>query len=232
MLEIKGLRAGYGQSTVLEGVDLVVPAGKVTALMGRNGMGKTTLLRALMGLLPPRAGTVRFGGRDMTGMAPHLIARAGIGYVPQGREVFEDLTVAENLRLGRLGRGLVPVLPAALFTWFPILAERADQKAGTFSGGQQQMLAMARALAGEPTLLLLDEPTEGIQPSIVHEIALTLRRIVRETGLTILVVEQNVDLVLTLADQVAFMDNGRIVETCGIDALSADERILARHLSL
>ncbi len=233
MLEIAEVHAGYGASAVLHGVDLAVEGGQVMALMGRNGMGKTTLMRVVVGQLPARRGTVRFKGRDITRTPTHRIARAGLAYVPQGREVFDDFTVEENLRLSLLGhgRGRGPV-PARIYEWFPILDERRRQKAGTLSGGQQQMLAIGRALAADPDLLLLDEPTEGIQPSIVHEIGETLARIAGETGLTILVVEQNVDLVLTVAARVAFMDNGRIVESCLPADIAADEAVLARHLSI
>ncbi len=233
MLTVAGLESGYGASTVLHGVDLSVAAGTVTALMGRNGMGKTTFLRTVVNQVPARRGTVTFKDSDITRQSSHKIARAGLGYVPQGREVFDAFTVEENLRLGMLGhgRGKDPV-PQRLYEWFPILAERKSQKAGTFSGGQQQMLAIARALAADPDMLLLDEPTEGIQPSIVHEVGETIARIAKETGLTVLVVEQNVDMVLTVADTVAFMDNGVIVEQCGRDALEADETILHRHLSI
>jgi urea ABC transporter ATP-binding protein UrtE len=231
MLQVEGLTCGYGDSQVLHGVDLEVAAGEVLALMGRNGMGKTTLLRRCMGLLAARAGMIRFDGADITHAATHRIARAGLGYVAQGREIFDDLSVADNLRLSLLGCAQ-GTPPAALVDWFPILASRSDQRAGTLSGGEQQMLAIARALAPAPKLLLLDEPSEGIQPSLVHAIAEQLGAIVRETGLTLLLVEQNVDLVTTLADRVAFMDRGRIVETCPVAELAAEGGPLVRHLSL
>jgi urea ABC transporter ATP-binding protein UrtE len=231
MLQVEALTGGYGDSRVLHGVDLEVAAGEVVALMGRNGMGKTTLLRRCMGLLPARAGTIRFDGADITHLATHQIARAGLGYVPQGREIFDDLSVADNLRLSLLGSTRSGPTPA-LFDWFPILAERQSQRAGTLSGGEQQMLAIARALAPGPKLLLLDEPSEGIQPSLVHAIGEQLGAIVAETGLTLLLVEQNVDLVTTLADRVAFMDRGRIIETYPVAGLAAEGGPLMRHLSL
>jgi urea ABC transporter ATP-binding protein UrtE len=231
MLAIEGLTAGYGDSRVLHGVDLEVAAGEVVALMGRNGMGKTTLLRRCMGLLPARAGSVRFDGADLTGAATHRIVRAGIGYVPQGREIFGDFSVADNLRLGILGCAK-PSPPEALFTWFPLLAERREQRAGTLSGGEQQMLAIARALAPGPRLLLLDEPSEGIQPSLVHAIGEQLAAIVQQTGLSLLLVEQNVDLVTMLAHRVAFMARGRIVESCPVADLATVDGPLARQLSL
>jgi urea ABC transporter ATP-binding protein UrtE len=231
MLKIEGLTCGYGDSRVLHGVDLEVAAGEVLALMGRNGMGKTTLLRCCMGLLPIRCGTIRFAGADITHLATHRIVRAGLGYIAQGREIFDDLSVADNLRLSLLGCARTTA-PAALLDWFPILAERSEQRAGTLSGGEQQMLAIARALAPEPRLLLLDEPSEGIQPSLVHAIGEQLGAIVRETGLTLLLVEQNVDLVTTLASRVAFMARGRIVETCPVAGLAVADGPLMRHLSL
>jgi urea ABC transporter ATP-binding protein UrtE len=230
MLKVESLTCGYGDSRVLHGVDLEVAAGEVVALMGRNGMGKTTMLRRCMGLLPARAGTIRFDGADITHLATHRIVRAGLGYVAQGREIFDDLSVADNLRLSLLGaKGAAP---ATVLDWFPVLAERSEQRAGTLSGGEQQMLAIARALAPGPRLLLLDEPSEGIQPSLVHAIGEQLGAIVREAGLTLLLVEQNVDLVTTLANRVAFMDRGRIVETCPVAGLAVAEGPLVRHLSL
>jgi urea ABC transporter ATP-binding protein UrtE len=231
MLAIEGLSSGYGDSQVLHGVDLDIAAGEVVALMGRNGIGKTTLLRRCMGLLPARAGAISFDGGDITHLATHRIVRAGVGYVAQGREIFDDLSVADNLRLSLLGRAR-SAAPAALLDWFPILAERSHQRAGTLSGGEQQMLAIARALAPGPRLLLLDEPSEGIQPSLVHTIGEQLGAIVRQTGLTLLLVEQNVDLVATLADRLAFMERGRIALTCPVADLAAEGGPLMRHLSL
>jgi urea ABC transporter ATP-binding protein UrtE len=231
MLQIEGLTGGYGDSRVLHGVDLEVTPGEVVAIMGRNGMGKTTLLRRCMGLLQARSGTIGFEGADITRLPTHQIVRAGLGYVPQGREIFGDFTVADNLRLSLLGCERTSA-PAALYDWFPILAERSDQRAGTLSGGEQQMLAIARALAPGPRLLLLDEPSEGIQPSLVHAIGEQLAAIVQATGLSLLLVEQNVDLVTVLADRVAFMARGRIVERCPMADLATADGPLVRHLSL
>jgi urea ABC transporter ATP-binding protein UrtE len=233
MLSVRDLHAGYGESSVLHGVDLDVTPSEVTALLGRNGMGKTTLLKTVMGLLPARRGRVRFGDAEIECWPTHRIALAGLAYVPQGREIFGSFTVAENLRLGFLAHeGPAQQTVAQVLDWFPVLKERARQRAGTMSGGQQQMLAIARALVSRPKLLLLDEPTEGIQPSIVEEIGDILRRIVEETKLTVLLVEQNVDLVTRLAQRCAFMDNGAVVESCAIERLAADPAILHRHLSL
>ena len=233
MLKIEGLHGGYGMSEVLHGVDLRVERAEALALLGRNGMGKTTLLRTIMGLLPARRGRILFEGRDIAGWPPHRIARLGLAYVPQGREIFADFTVEENLQLGVLGRASGRTPPAArVFDWFPLLAERRHQRAGTLSGGQQQMLALGRALAVEPRLLLLDEPSEGIQPSIVHQIGATLRLIAQEAAIALLLVEQNVDLVTMVAGRCAFLDNGVVVETCAAAALAEPGAAQRRHLAL
>src|SRR5437879_4342892 len=191
MLRIRGLVAGYEDAgSVLEGIDLEVAAGESVALMGRNGMGKTTLLRAIMGLLRPTAGEVVLDGVALTGRPPFEISHAGIAYVPQGREIFRDFTVEENLRLGLLGKhGMATRVPDAIYARFPILAERRWQRAETMSGGEQQQLAIARAVVGRPRLLLLDEPSEGIQPSLVESIATTVSAISREDGTSVLLVE-------------------------------------------
>ncbi|MEX1036467.1 MAG: ABC transporter ATP-binding protein [Sneathiella sp.] len=233
MLELQNLSSGYGDALVLRDFSCRFENGQVTALMGRNGMGKTTLLKTIMGLIKAKSGSVMFNGQALEKSPPHLISRAGIGYVPQGREIFEDFSVQENLRLGLLGHDPNTALPLdRIYDWFPILKERADQRAGTFSGGQQQILAIARALIGGPKMLLLDEPTEGIQPSIVHDIGLQLARIARETGLGILIVEQNVDMVRTLANQVLFMENGEIRESCDIEVVRRNDALLHRYLSV
>jgi urea ABC transporter ATP-binding protein UrtE len=233
MLKIEALEAGYRGSRVLTGLDLEVPEGRVTALLGRNGMGKTTLLRALIGLVPISAGTVTFAGRPIAGLKPYEISNLGMAYVPQGREIFADFTVEENLRLGRLGKpNGKGVVPASAYETFPVLAERRRQRAGTLSGGQQQQLAIARALVGDPRLLLLDEPSEGIQPSIVSQIGQSLARLSRDRELTVLLVEQNVDLVLSLATSCAFIENGRIVARHGVEELRRDRAIVHRHLAV
>src|SRR5438445_715308 len=213
MLRIRGLVAGYEDAgSVLEGIDLEVAAGESVALMGRNGMGKTTLLRAIMGLLRPTAGEVVLDGVALTGRPPFEISNAGIAYVPQGREIFRDFTVEENLRLGLLGKhGMATRVPDAIYARFPILAERRWQRAETMSGGEQQQLAIARAVVGRPRLLLLDEPSEGIQPSLVESIATTVSAISREDGPSVLLVEQNLDLVLALTTRWLFINSGRIV---------------------
>lgn len=233
MLEIDNLSSGYGDAMVLRDFSCRIDSGKVTALMGRNGMGKTTLMKTIMGLIRAKSGRIMFEGTAIEKQPTHQISRIGMGYVPQGREIFADFTVAENLRLSLLGHEGGSVLPIEqIYDWFPILKERAEQRAGSFSGGQQQILAIARALIGGPKMLLLDEPTEGIQPSIVHDIGVQLNRIAHETGLSILVVEQNVDMVRTLADEVLFMENGIIQERCDINAMRNDDSLLHRYLSV
>ena len=233
MLTIETLEAGYGEARVLRGLDLTVGVGEILALLGRNGMGKTTLMRAIMGLLPARAGRIAVAGQDITGRKPFEIARLGVGYVPQGREIFGAFTVEENLVMGQLGQDTRNApLPEALFDYFPILAERRRQSAGTLSGGEQQQLAIARALVAEPRLLLLDEPSEGIQPSIVEQIAETLAAISRDRGLTLVLVEQNIEMALDLADRCAFLEDGRIAQETSAAAAHADETLLQRYLAI
>jgi urea transport system ATP-binding protein len=210
MLSVEGLDVAYGGSQVLWSVDLEVPAGSVVCLMGRNGVGKTTLLRATMGLLPARAGRVTFDGADVTRWSPDRRARAGIGYVPQGREIFPHLTVAENLRMAGLGCGRADGLDEAL-QLFPKLSELLGRKGGVLSGGEQQMLAIGRALLTKPRLLMLDEPTEGIQPSIILEIEDAIRRIKTDLGLAVLLVEQYLDFAERLADSYVILAKGAVV---------------------
>jgi urea transport system ATP-binding protein len=209
-LAVEGLDAGYGGSQILWSVDLSVSSGQVVCLMGRNGVGKTTLLKAIMGLLPTRRGRVRLDGSEVTRWTPDRRARAGIGYVPQGREIFPHLTVEENLRMSVLGCGRARDLDDAL-TLFPTLRRLLGRKGGVLSGGEQQMLAIGRALLTRPRLLMLDEPTEGIQPSIVLEIEEAIRRIRTELGLAVLLVEQYLDFVERLADAYVIMAKGAVV---------------------
>jgi len=234
MLVISGLIAGYEDAgIVLEGIDLEVGAGESVALMGRNGMGKTTLLRAIMGHVRPIAGRVTLDGRDLTGRPPFVVSNAGIAYVPQGREIFADFTVEENLLLGLLGKkGGGGRVPDAIYRRFPILAERRAQRAGTMSGGEQQQLAIARAIISRPRLLLLDEPAEGVQPSLVTSIAATVSAISRDEGMSVLLVEQNLDLVLTLTTRCLFVENGRIVDQSESTRLRDDATLLDRYLSV
>jgi urea transport system ATP-binding protein len=213
VLEIRGLNQFYGGSHTLRGVDLEVQQGECTALLGRNGVGKTTLLRCLMGMLPVRSGSVIFSGRDITSLRPYQRARLGIGYVPQGREIFPRLTVAENLLVGQAAAAdeRQPEPEHNLETLFPGLRAMRSRPGGNLSGGQQQQLAIARALVGRPKLLLLDEPTEGIQPSIIKEIERVLRLLL-ERGITILLVEQYLDFALSLAQHYAIFSRGAVVE--------------------
>ena len=212
LLELTGLRTGYGSSPILQGIDLKVRAGEIVAVIGRNGVGKSTLMRCVIGQLRAWAGTIRFGGADISSMLPERRAQLGFGYIPQGREVFGRMTVEENLRVGEMiGSRGDKKLYEMVYEFFPILAERRDQKAGTMSGGQQQQLAIGRAMIGNPKLLLLDEPSEGIQPSIILEIMRVIRRVNKELGTTILFVEQNLDVILSLAQRCYVIDKGRII---------------------
>ncbi|EAU75248.1 urea ABC transporter ATP-binding subunit UrtE [Synechococcus sp. RS9916] len=214
LLEIRGLNTYYGESHILRDVDLTVKAGEMVCLIGRNGVGKTTLLKSLIGLLRPRAGEIVFNGDGWDRQAPHQRARAGVGYVPQGREIIPQLTVEENLMLGMEalpgGLGRNRRIDPFVYELFPILQEFLPRKGGDLSGGQQQQLAIARALLGKPKLLLLDEPTEGIQPNIVQDIEAAVRRIIAETGIGVLLVEQHLHFVRQ-ADRYYAMQRGGIV---------------------
>jgi len=211
MLKVNSLNQYYGGSHILRDLSFEVPAGKVTALLGRNGVGKTTLLRTLMGLVPARTGGVAFHDKDITRAKPFERARVGIGYVPQGREIFPRLTVEENLRMGlaTLPRGAR--LPARIFELFPVLGQMLGRRGGDLSGGQQQQLAIGRALAMGPRLLILDEPTEGIQPSIIKDIERAIRALAATGEMAILLVEQYYDFARSLADQYLVMERGEIL---------------------
>jgi len=227
LLEVHALRGGYGGKPVLQGVDVTVLQGEIVAVIGRNGVGKTTFLRMLMGLLPANAGTVRLRGTELARLPAHRRARLGIGYVPQGRDVFPRMTVEENLRVGERG----PPDYGAIYDVFPILRERRKQQAGTLSGGQQQQLAIGRALIGRPDLILLDEPSEGIQPNIVQDIGRIAVELNRSTGVTIVLVEQNLDLIRATAQRGYVMDKGRITAELTQDAL-ADRETVRHHLAI
>ncbi|MBU1360345.1 MAG: ABC transporter ATP-binding protein [Gammaproteobacteria bacterium] len=212
VLEVSGLQASYGATPILQGVDLRVGKGEIVALIGRNGVGKTTTMRCLMGLLRTRAGSIRLLGSDIATLPSDARARRGVGYVPQGREVFPRMTVAENLMVGELvGGPKGKKQPELVYQYFPRLAERRNQLAGTMSGGEQQQLAIGRALIGNPALMLLDEPSEGIQPSIVQLICDVLRSIRRDLGTTIFFVEQNLDTILDVGERAYVMEKGRVV---------------------
>jgi urea transport system ATP-binding protein len=212
MLKVEGLNQYYGGSHILRGVSFEAPPGKVTALLGRNGAGKTTLLRALMGLVPVASGRVSFEGKDLTGAPSYRRAAAGIGYVPQGREIFPRLTLEENLLMGLAARPRAAPIPSRVFELFPMLAEMRGRRGGDLSGGQQQQLAIGRALAMGPRLLVLDEPTEGIQPSIIKDIERAIRTLAAEGSMAILLVEQYYDFSRSLADQYLVMQRGEIVK--------------------
>lgn len=211
LLSVEGLHAGYGRIPILGGVSFGVAPGEAVGILGHNGMGKTTLLRALMGYLPATAGHVRFDGRDLTRASPTTRARAGIGYVPQGREIFSALSVRENLRMGcLLANAPEEATIASILDVFPRLKAYLDRPGGALSGGEQQLLALARCLCADPRIVLLDEPTEGIQPSIIEEIIETLQGIRRDRGLTVLLVEQNLAFIAGLSDRVLILQKGLI----------------------
>jgi len=212
MLNASRLNQYYGGSHILRDVGFDVPAGACTTVLGRNGVGKTTLLRCLVGLLPVRSGSVHFEGRDITALAPYERARLGIAYVPQGREIFPRLTVEENLRMGLATRPGASEIPPRLFEMFPVLGDMLHRRGGDLSGGQQQQLAIARALAAQPKLLILDEPTEGIQPSIIKDIERVIRSLVEQGDMAILLVEQYYDFARSLADQYVVMSRGEVVK--------------------
>ncbi len=212
MLEVRDLVAGYGRIRVLGGVSLTVPEGACVGILGHNGMGKSTLLKAILGLLPCEGGQIRFDGRNIERLAPHARVRAGLGYVPQGRMIFPSLSVRENLRFALVAKpGSDAARIETVLADFPELTRLLDRPGGALSGGEQQLLALARALVGAPRLLLLDEPTEGIQPSIVQAMVDRIGALRRSHGLSVLLVEQNLDFIRGLADRVALIHRGRIV---------------------
>jgi urea transport system ATP-binding protein len=231
MLAINHLNQFYGGSHILWDVSMTVPRGSCTVLMGRNGMGKTTLLRCIMGLTPVASGSVAWDGFDLIGRPASDRARLRVGYVPQGREIFSQLTVEENLRTGLGARhdGATKV-PGHIYQMFPVLREMAHRRGGDLSGGQQQQLAIGRALVTDPTLLVLDEPTEGIQPNIVREIGDVITRLNREQGLTVLLVEQKLPFARRVATELRILDKGRLVVSGAIDALTDD--VVRQHLTV
>ncbi|MBI3430991.1 MAG: urea ABC transporter ATP-binding subunit UrtE [Hydrogenophilales bacterium] len=212
MLNVENLNQYYGGSHILRDVGFEAGKGQVTTLLGRNGVGKTTLLKCLMGLLPARSGSIRFDGQDITAAPSHARVKAGIGYVPQGREIFPRLTVEENLRMGLATRPAGTPIPERIFEMFPVLKQMMKRRGGDLSGGQQQQLAIGRALAFGPRLLILDEPTEGIQPSIIKDIERAIRVLAEEGSMAILLVEQYYDFARSLADQYLLMERGVIIK--------------------
>ena len=231
MLTVKGLNQFYGGSHTLWDVDVSVPEGSLMCIMGRNGMGKTTLLKCIMGLLKMNSGNISFGGRDLASASAEERARIGIGYVPQGREIFSHLTVEENLRIG-LGvrKNGVRSIPERIYDLFPVLKKMLRRKGGDLSGGQQQQLAIGRALVLEPKLLILDEPTEGIQPNIVHEIGDIVLMLNKEQGLSVLLVEQKLPFARRVADTFCILSNGRQVASGKMSELT--DEIVRVHLSV
>ncbi len=225
MLSIEQLNQYYSESHTLWDIDLELEEGKCNCLMGRNGVGKTTLLNCIMGLQPVRSGTINFQGQDLARVNAEKRASLGIGYVPQGRQIFPLLTVRENLQIGLPARGdKSKTIPDFIFELFPVLKDMLNRRGGDLSGGQQQQLAIGRALVVDPSLLILDEPTEGIQPNIVHEIGDIIRQLSHDIGLTVLLVEQKLPIVRRIADNFAILDRGRKVASGQIDELS-DELI-------
>lgn len=223
VLEVSGLWANYGATPILQGVEMTINKGEIVGLIGRNGVGKTTTMRCLIGLLRATAGWIRLNGQDVTALPSDALARLGIGYIPQGREVFPRMTVAENLEVGKLiggPKGLKQ--PDLVYEYFPRLKDRRHQIAGTMSGGEQQQLAIGRALIGNPSLMLLDEPSEGVQPNIVQMICEALKSIRKELGTTILFVEQNLDTILAISERCYVMEKGRIVAGIGTGMVTAD----------
>jgi len=229
MLNVSDLHVSYGQSEVLHGLDFKVAPNEIVAIMGRNGMGKTTLMKSLMGIVPSKSGSITIGDANVTQLKSYERVAKGIAYVPQGRMIFSTMTVQENIETGLIPRGASKV-PEDLYELFPVLLEMKGRRGGNLSGGQQQQLAIARALATDPKVLLLDEPTEGIQPSIIREIGRTLKKIRDERGLSIVVSEQVLSFALDIADRVLVIENGEIVH----ENLRAevDEAKVARFLSV
>ena len=222
MLTVEDLNQYYGGSHILRGISFEAAPGKVTALLGRNGVGKTTLLKALMGLVPAASGRVSFGGEDITRAPSHLRVRAGIGYVPQGREIFPRLTVHENLMMGLATKAGGTPVPERVFELFPVLRTMLGRRGGDLSGGQQQQLAIGRALAMGPSLLILDEPTEGIQPSIIKDIERAIRSLAAGGDMAILLVEQYYDFARSLADRYLVMQRGEIVRRGDAQGMERD----------
>ena len=229
-LQVSGIETFYGTSHILHGVSLEMADRELFAVLGRNGAGKTTLLRSITGVNPPKRGSIKLDGAEIAQLKSHRRAWLGISYVPQGREIIPDITVAENIYVALIGKGKAKRVPEFVFEYFPALKGIVGQKGGTLSGGQQQQLAIARALVQEPKLLLLDEPTEGLQPSVVEEIEPIIRRVPSERNCAVLLVEQNLDFVRAITQKFAILDTGRIVAGGNIGELTPD--VVQRHLAV
>ncbi len=228
MLKIKGMDSYYGESRVIPSLDLDVEKGKIVCLIGRNGVGKSTTLKSIMGLVKTPKGSIELDGEDIIKMPTYNRVKQGIGYVPQGRDIFPQMTVYENLMLGLYANKQKPELPGYIYELFPILKRFEKRKGGDLSGGQQQQLAIARALVTQPKILILDEPTEGIQPSVIKDIGNVIRKINKEMGLTVLIVEQYLDFVLGISDYIYMMEKGEIVlqgNTVDLDAKTVQDKM-------
>lgn len=232
ILNIKDVTSGYQSADVLRGVSITITEGEIVSIIGRNGVGKTTLVKTIMGLLPTRTGQIEFNGINITSNSADNRARQGIGYVPQGREIFPELTVQENLKMGGfVGTKENKLNFELVFKYFPILKERLRQRGGTLSGGQQEMLAIARALIKQPKLLILDEPSDGVQPSIIEEIGQFLLKLKESNIFSVLLVEQNFDLLQTVSDRAYAMEKGIVANQLSSEDLSDDE-ILTTHIAV
>ncbi|MDB3912323.1 ABC transporter ATP-binding protein [Paracoccaceae bacterium] len=231
MLDVQGIDSGYGNVQVLKDLSLRVQAGEILCLLGRNGAGKTTILKTIMGLVRAQKGNIRLEGKDLHLLPAYEVPRRGIGYIPQGRRLFTEMTVAENLQIGLMTRNQGPEVLEEVLDMFPRLRERLDQRAETLSGGEQQMLATARALCLKPKLLLLDEPTEGLQPSMISLIRNAVLAL-KQQNVAIILVEQRVEAVLEIADRVVFVENGRSALETTPEALQTDKQLLHRYIGV
>ncbi len=230
-MDVISFDAFYGESQALRDFSINIEPGKITCLLGRNGAGKTTALKSIMGIVKPAKGQLMLNGEDLFGLPAHEIPRRGIGYVPQGRRLFSELTIRENLEIGLLTRGTGKAALEHALSYFPVLRERFNQVSGTLSGGEQTMLAIARALCIQPSVMMLDEPTEGLMPSMIAAIRDVVQKL-REEGVAILMVEQRVDAVLPVADHVAFMDHGTVQQIATVDEINADPALLQKYVGV
>jgi len=231
MLEVENINTYYGKSHVLQDITFKVEDGEILTILGRNGVGKTTTIRSIMGLTPPKSGKILLGGRNIMGLPANIIARLGIGYVPQGRHLFPELTVSENLRIGYMVKRQDEEVEKRVLDLFPVLNERVDQMAGTLSGGEQQMLAIARALNTNPSLILMDEPTEGLMPTMVSKTAENIKTI-NKSGVSILLVEQKVKVALEISDRIIILEKGAIKHEGPPKEIAENEEMLLKYLGV